>query len=261
MIAPRELPPEFYAWNRRHRAPFGRRNRLSRFLGDRYRGPFAFQANNGTRVYEYPWAHAAIDAHRVTRGSRPLTIVELGGSLAGLQWVLAREGHRVINVDPGLAARGVGWDVSADRHRALCRTFHAPVELIPATLAAAGLADGVADVLLAVSTIEHFAPEDLAEFATHAARIVRPDGLVILTIDLFLDLAPFSSVERHQYGTNVDVHQLLADAKLELVRGNPKELHGYPEFTPEQVMAGLAGYLVGQPYPALAQCLIARRVL
>jgi hypothetical protein len=231
MIAPRVLPGEFYAWNRRHRAPFGRHNRLSRFLGDRYRGPFAFQANNGTRVYEYPWTYSAIDAHRISRG-RPLTIVELGGSLAGLQWVLSREGHRVINVDPGLEARGVGWDVNADRHRALSRTFAAPVELIPKTLAAAGLADGVADVLLAVSTI-----------------------------DLFLDLSPFSAVEQHQYGTNVDIRRLLADARLELVHGNPKELHGYPEFTPERVMAGLAGYLVGQPYPALAQCLIARRML
>jgi hypothetical protein len=261
MIAPRDLPAEFYAWNRHHHAPFGRRNRFSRFLGDRYRGPFAFQANNGTRVYEYPWAYAAINAHRVARGGRPLTIVELGGSLAGLQWVLAREGHRVINVDPGLSARGVGWDVNADRHRALSRAFGAPVELVSATLAESKLETGVADILLAISTIEHFAPPDLAEFAAHAARIIKPDGVVILTIDLFLDLVPFSSVERHQYGTNVDVRRLLTDAKLELVQGNPKELHGYPEFTPERVLAGLAGYLVGQPYPALAQCLIARRVL
>lgn len=261
MIAPRDLPVEFYAWNRNQHAPFGRRNRLSRLLGDRYRGPFAFQANNGTRVYEYPWAYTAINAHRAARGGRPLSIIELGGSLAGLQWVLAREGHRVVNIDPGLSARGVGWDVNADRHRALSRTFGAAVELVPRTLAEANLQDGIADVLLCISTIEHFAPPDLAEFAAHAARIVKPDGVVILTIDLFLDLAPFSSVERHQYGTNVDVRRLLSDAKLELVQGNPKELHGYPEFTSERVLAGLAGYLVGQPYPALAQCLIARRVL
>lgn len=258
MIAPREIPQAFYDWNRRHHAPFGRRNRVSRLLGVRYQGPFAFQANNGTRVYEYPWAYSAINAHR--RG-HPLTIVELGGSLAGLQWVLAREGHRVINVDPGLNARGVGWDVNADRHRELSRAFGAPVELRPKTLAQADLENDSADVLLAISTIEHFAPPDLAEFAAHAARVIKPDGVVILTIDLFLDLAPFSSVEHHQYGTNVDVRRLLSDANLELVQGNPKELHGFPEFTPDHVMAGLAGYLVGQPYPALAQCLIARQML
>ncbi|HZS59686.1 MAG TPA: class I SAM-dependent methyltransferase [Gemmatimonadaceae bacterium] len=259
MIAPRQMPKDFHLWNERHRAPYGRRNRFSNLLGVRYRGPFAFQANNGTRVYEYPWAYSAINAHRAARGGRPMTIVELGGSLAGFQWVLAREGHRVINVDPGLNARGVGWDVSADRHRELSRAFGAPVELRPTTLATADLPNDSADVLLAISTLEHFADADLAEFAAHAARIIKPDGIVVLTIDLFLDLAPFSDIERHQYGTNVDVYRLLRDAKLELAHGNPKELHGYPEFTAERVMAGLAEYLVGQPYPALAQCLIARR--
>src|SRR5579862_3367563 len=79
MIAPREMPDAFYDWNRRHRAPFGRRNRLSGLLGIRYRGPFAFQANNSTRVYEYPWAYSAINAHRAARGGRFLDIVELGG--------------------------------------------------------------------------------------------------------------------------------------------------------------------------------------
>jgi hypothetical protein len=74
-----------------------------------------------------------------------------------------------------------------------------------------------------------------------------------------LDLVPFSAVPRHMYGTNVDVRRLLDDAGLELVQGNRSELHGYPEFTPELVLSRLATYLVGQPYPALAQCLIARR--
>lgn len=259
MIAPRDLPPAFIAWNHRWHAPFGRRGRVARLLGDRYRGPFAFQANNGTRVYEYPWAHAAIADHRAARGGRALTIVELGGSLAGLQWVLSREGHRVINVDPGLQARGVGWDVNAERHRALSRAFGAPVELVPRTLADAKLSDGVADVLMAISTIEHFAPDDLREFAAHAARVIRPDGVVVLTIDLFLDLSPFSHVQQHQYGTNVDVRKLLDEAGLEIVHGNRGELHGYSEFRPETVMAGLSSYLIGQPYPALAQCLIARR--
>jgi 2-polyprenyl-3-methyl-5-hydroxy-6-metoxy-1,4-benzoquinol methylase len=259
MIAPRDLPPRFHAWNERWHAPFGRRNRLARLLGDRYRGPFAFQANNGTRVYEYPWAYSAIAEHRAARGGRALTIVELGGSLAGLQWVLARDGHRVINVDPGLEARGVGWDVNAERHRALSRAFNAPVELVPKTLAEGELADDSADVLMAISTIEHFAPADLGEFATHAARVIRPDGIVILTIDLFLDLAPFSHVQHHQYGTNVDVRKLLDEAGLEIVHGERRELYGYPEFAPERVMAGLSSYLIGRPYPALAQCLVARR--
>jgi methyltransferase family protein len=265
MIAPRYLPPDYERWNHRWHAPFGRRTRLARLvsprraLGARLRGPFAFQPNNGTRTFEYPWAHATIAAHRAARGGRALTIVELGGSLAGLQWVLAREGHRVRNVDPGLAARGVGWDVNAERHRALSRTFDAPVELIPATLATAGIPDASADVLLAISTIEHFAQSDLNEFAGHAARILRSDGIAVLTIDLFLDLAPFSAVTSHGYGTNVDVHRLLNDAGLVLQRGDRAQLYGFPEFSAQGVLGALSQYLVGQPYPALAQCVVARR--
>jgi 2-polyprenyl-3-methyl-5-hydroxy-6-metoxy-1,4-benzoquinol methylase len=260
VIAPRYLPPAFTGWNSKWHAPFGRRSRLTRLvgaesaIGRRIRGPFAFQANNGTRVFEYPWVYSKIAAHA---GSARLDIVEIGGSLAGMQWVLAREGHRVTNVDPGMAARGVGWEVGTERHEELSRTFDAPVRLINRTLDQANLPDQSADVVLSVSTIEHFAPPDLAEFATHARRILRPNGIVVLTIDLFLDLAPFSAVASHDYGTNVDVRALLSDAGLTLRDGVPAEIHGFPEFSAGGVMANLRNYLVGQPYPALAQCLVA----
>lgn len=218
------------------------------------RGPFAFQRNNGTRTFEYPWAYSKIAAHAA---GAPLKILEIGGSLAGFQWVLAREGHQVINVDPGLAARGVGWDVSAERHAELSRTFRAPVTLINRTLAEAELLDASVDVLLSVSTIEHFAPADLAEFAAHARRILRPNGIVVLTIDLFLDLAPFTTAVSHQYGTNVDVRALLANAGLTLRDGVPAQLHGFPGFSANDVQMNLRDSLIGAPYPALAQCLVA----
>jgi 2-polyprenyl-3-methyl-5-hydroxy-6-metoxy-1,4-benzoquinol methylase len=257
MIAPRHLPPEFDAWNARWHAPNGRAGRLGRLMPAR-RGPFGFQANNSTRRYEYPWAYARVAAHRAARGGRPLDVVEIGGSLAGLQWVLAREGHRVTNVDPGLEARGRGWEVSAERHRALSRTFRAPVTLVPRTLADAALGDQSVDVLLSVSTIEHFAPADLAEFEAHAARVLRPDGIVVLTIDLFLNVAPFCAATTNDYGTNVDVCALLQRAGLSLREGVPSELYGFPGFTPAGVLERLADYTIGG-YPALAQCLVASR--
>jgi SAM-dependent methyltransferase len=263
MIAPRLLPPEFDRWNRRWHAPFGRRTRLTRLLGPssswviRRRGPFAYQTNNDTRRFEYPWAYSRIAAHRTAMGGRPLRIVEIGGSLAGMQWVLAREGHQVTNVDPGLNARGIGWEVSAERHRALSRAFGADVTLVSTTLPGAGIRDHSVDVLLSVSTIEHFAPPDLAEFCAHAARILRPDGVAILSIDLFLDLAPFCAATQHRYGTNVNVRRLLDDAGLVLREGEPAELYGFPEFSTDRVLQQLSGYLVGQGYPALAQCLVA----
>jgi 2-polyprenyl-3-methyl-5-hydroxy-6-metoxy-1,4-benzoquinol methylase len=257
MIAPRLLPAAFDGWNARWHAPHGRDGRLSRLVPAR-RGPFGFQANNSTRRYEYPWAYSRVAAHRAALGGRPLDVVEIGGSLAGLQWVLAREGHRVTNVDPGLDARGTGWEVSAERHRALSRTFRAPVTLVPKTLAEAALPDRSVDVLLSVSTIEHFAPADLAEFETHAARVLRPDGIVVLTIDLFLNLAPFCAATSNQYGTNVDVYALLERAGLSLREGVRPELYGFPEFTAGGILERLAEYTIGG-YPALAQCLVASR--
>jgi 2-polyprenyl-3-methyl-5-hydroxy-6-metoxy-1,4-benzoquinol methylase len=269
MLAPRLLPPAFADWNARWHAPNGRSSPIAarvrsrpwlrrRAMAMRYLGPFAYQPNNSTRQFEYPWAYSEIAEHCAATGGRALRVVDIGGSLGGLQWVLARDGHDVVNVDPGLEARGVGWDVNAASHDALSHAFRAPVRLIPSTLANANLEAESADVLLSVSTLEHFAPSDLAEFATHAARILRPDGIAVLTIDLFLDVRPFAPADHNEYGTNVDVHALLAHSGLTLHEGRRTELFGFPEFSAPVVLEHLSSYLIGVQYPALAQCLVAR---
>jgi SAM-dependent methyltransferase len=227
-------------------------------MGMAYLGPFAYQPNNSTRQFEYPWAYSKIVEHHAAQGGRPLRIIDIGGSLGGLQWVLARDGHEVITVDPGLDGRGMDWDLNAATHRALGRAFRAPVLLIPKTLAQADLESGAADVLLSVSTLEHFTPSDLSEFSAHAARILRPGGIVVLTIDLFLDVRPFSTADHNLYGSNVDVRALLGNSGLALREGNRRELFGFPEFSASGVLERLAQYLIGSGYPALAQCLVAQ---
>src|SRR4051812_7976600 len=120
MLAPHDLPPAYVQWNAAHRAPFGRsvgriaaRVRLGGMSAAaiRFRGPFAWQGNNTTREFEYPWAQEQIAAH----GSQ-LDVVDVGGGLSGLQWVLAREGHRVVNVDPGFAAGAAAFGVDSPTH-------------------------------------------------------------------------------------------------------------------------------------------------
>jgi SAM-dependent methyltransferase len=170
---------------------------------------------------------------------------------------LARDGHTVVTVDAGLDARGIGWMVNTANHQVLSRALGAPAQLIPTTLAAANLDASSVDVLLSVSTLEHFAPPDLEEFSAHAARILRPDGIAVMTIDLFLDLSPFSQVDHNKYGTNVDVRRLLLGARLALREGRPAELLGFPEFNAANVLAHLNDYMIGTGYPALAQCLVA----
>jgi hypothetical protein len=217
-------------------------------------GPFAWQPNNSTRVFEYPWVAA-----QTKRLGPRLDIVEIGGGLSGLQFVLSKAGHRVINVDPGIHARGKGWRLDPKRHERLARVFGAPVDRLPMTIGEAGLPDASADVLISVSAIEHFAPDDREELTDHVKRLLRAEGAAILTIDLFLDLAPFSGRQRNRFGVNIDVAALLADSGLRLAVGERAELYGFPQFDPASVQSKLSEYLVGTGYPALAQCLVATK--
>jgi SAM-dependent methyltransferase len=259
MIAPRQLPDDFAEWNRRWHAPSGRNDLVADRLGRRnalamrYRGPFAYQENNSTRLFEYPWAHNQISAL-----GRSLRIVELGGGLSGLQFVLASEGHRVVNVDPGLAATGVGFELAPQVHRKLSRVFRSPIDLISTTLGRAGIPDKSVDVLLSVSALEHFAVEDLEELTIQARRVLQPQGVMILTVDLFLDLHPFCDARSNGYGGNVDLRDLLERASLDLRTGNREELLGFPEFDPRRILSRLSTYHVGTGYPVLAQCLVAQ---
>jgi len=261
MIAPVEIPKPFARWNRKWSAPNGRAIRWPAWLEDRLedtpmairrKGPFAWQPhNNGTRAFEYPWAH-----HAVTSQGRGLNVVEIGGGLSGLQFVLASEGHHVTNVDPGQVEQS--WTYDCSLHTRLCQAFRAPVTLIDDTIEASNIPDASVDVLLCVSALEHFPDPDIAEFNKHAARILKPSGLVVLSVDLFLDVVPFCSSTSNRSGRNVNVHDMLRDASLQLVSGNPAELMGFPEFDHQAVLAKLSRYLRGI-HPALAQCFTAKR--
>lgn len=259
MIAPRTTPPAYAQWNARWGAPSGRPGYRrwplrGTWLDARARGPFAYQENNSTREFEYPWVY-----EQVTKLGPGRAVVDVGGSLGGLQFVLASEGYDVTNVDPGMAAEGRGWEVSPAAHRWLSETFAAPVRLVTKPLQDAGLPDASADAVLCVSAMEHFSPADLAAVATHIPRVLKPGGVAILTVDLFLDLAPFTDREANAYGRNIDLRAWLASAGLERAAGNPAELNGFPEFSAGAVLRDLAKYHVGRGYPALAQCVVGRK--
>jgi SAM-dependent methyltransferase len=113
------------------------------------------------------------------------------------------------------------------------------------------------DVMLSVSALEHFPDAHLVAAARAVKRLLKPDGVVVMTVDLFLDLKPFSNRERNEWGRNIDLKNFLHQAGLELEEGNVAELFGFPEFDLAVIMGRLATYFVGQ-YPTLSQCLSAR---
>ena len=258
MLAPARLSDDFAAWNRTHGAPSGfvrtRRLLLRRFYSDeawlRLCGPFAVQpGNNSTRCFEYPWAFS------IARLSRASNIVELGGSLAGFQFVLSQAGHRVVNVDPGLDAKGLGWPVDEASIARLNGLFGTDVRLLNTTLDRAALPDGSVDVMFSISVLEHLTEMEVLSVMMHAQRCLRPGGQFIITLDLFLNLSPFTRRIRNQYGVNKDVRWMIEQSGLRLAQGDPAELNGFPTFDPEHILSKLEEYLIGS-YPVLTQCIV-----
>jgi SAM-dependent methyltransferase len=258
MLARRALPSTYLRWNEAHAAPFGRSlpSWQRRFLPWRIQlarmGPFAVQPNSGTRVYEYPWAFFAA---RVERGQRAL---EIGGGLSGFQFVLAASGCSVTNVDPGLDARGVAWRCDPAGIERMNRIFGTAVELRNTVVGDAALMPASYDRAFAISVLEHLPADERADVMRHVFTALRPGGYFIVTVDLFLNCAPFCSRTSNRYGSNVDVRELAALAPFEVVEGDPKELLGFEEFAPDAILSRLDEFCLGE-YPALAQCMLLRK--
>ena len=258
MIGRRTLPLEFVAWNRTWRAPEGGsgvRSLLARrlvpfALRPRVLGPFSCQWSNETRIFEYPWAfHAAPVASR--------DVVDLGAGTAGFQFALSLSGSRVVAVDPVLDD-GERGGVDLAQHRRISRLLHAPVDLRIATLRDAGLAPASVDTVYCISTLEHLPTSEALELVGCAASLLRPGGSLVLTVDLFLNLAPFSHRVRNEHGWNHDIRALVDASGLQLAQGDRSELHGFDEFDHRCILGRLEEYLVGS-YPAVAQALVLTR--
>jgi SAM-dependent methyltransferase len=152
---------------------------------------------------------------------------------------------------------GSAGNTTVTLHQRLCRALKAPVQLFPKKINSLKAPPHSFDVVLSVSALEHFPDADLAMLAGAMMRLLKPDGIVVMTIDLFLDLQPFSEREENEWGRNLDVREFLNMAGLGLDDGNPAELLGFPEFNPAQIMGNLATYAIGEDYPALSQCVVA----
>jgi SAM-dependent methyltransferase len=177
---------------------------------------------------------------------------------------LADAGARVLTIDPlidyGSADPSDSYgSVEPDTlMQELNRAFGTNVDLRRCTIDEAGLPDGSIDTVYCVSTFEHLSSADATRAVAEVGRVLKTGGHLVLTIDLFLDLAPFTRRERNQWGTNIDVHMLVKQSGMELVGGIPAELNGSPEFDALDIQAQLAQYLVGN-YPGMAQCLVLKK--
>ena len=268
MLLPRKLPDEFVAWNQKWGAPSGYAS-LGRLLGrrifDRARlassdtalrvaGPFAIQGNNDTRTVEYPWAWSSASV-----SVAGLDVVEIGGALSGFQFILSKCGARVLNVDPG-EEDGEYWEhrfpLRQSTFDRLNRIFGTDVRLKGTTLPDADVQDSSVDLVFSISTIEHIPLDDAHELAKGIARVLRPGGRFVATIDMFLDLAPFTDRQTNPWGRNIDVQDFVEATGLKMVTGDASRLIGFDEFDSNGVLSNLGEYFVGSGHPCCAQALV-----
>ena len=187
-----------------------------------------------------------------------MRVVEIGGGLSGFQFLLDRAGCKVVNVDPGMNAKGVGWPCDQASIRKLNRAFGANVELRNCTVNRALLEAESYDRAFSISVLEHLPEDEVVEIMERVFQCLKPGGLFVLTVDLFLNLAPFTSRPENEYGRNIDLQALCGRAPFEIAVGQPAELCGFAEFDPGRIQSRLEEYVVGQ-YPVLVQCLVLRK--
>jgi SAM-dependent methyltransferase len=227
-------------------------NRLVDRFGQSLRGPFTIQDNNTTRRAEYPWAYFA------TPLEPGLQVLELGGSLAGFQFVLDRAGCRVTNVDPGNESHGRGWPVDQESIRTLNRAFGTAVQLQNCFLSEAPLQRASFDRAYSISVLEHIPVAEIPGTIALIYDLLKPGGYFVLTLDLFLNLAPFCSRETNEYGSNISARLIAEAAPFELHEGERRELLGYDEFDPDRILSTLEHFMIGD-YPALAQLMVLKK--
>jgi len=111
------------------------------------------------------------------------------------------------------------------------------------------------DVVYSISVMEHFVSEEFWETARHVWDCLKIGGKFVVTVDLFLNLFPFSSRQTNEYGVNYPVGKLIECETFSLANGDPREIYGTGVFDQERIISNLEDYYVGV-YPALAQCLV-----
>lgn len=261
MFARKNLSSDFEAWNKKWGAPFGRSNRSTPGIinlikkRDEFdsRGIFGFQGNNDTRAFEYPWAY--FNGHL----RDDMNILEIGGGMSGFQFAVAKSGANVTNVDPGMD--NIGGRVSQDFFSRANKKLSTNVTLLEKTIADAELEPNTFDVAYSISVIEHIPAEEIQKSMSRIAHLLKPGGKFIITVDLFLDLVPFSRKTTNRFGSNISIKHLVETSGLQLEFGDKSELYGFEEFDPERVMELLPDLFIGTGYPTLVQCAVLTRPL
>ena len=153
-----------------------------------------------SRVWEYPYVHFHLQRMMRTQGANaPATVIDLGSGVTFFPFSVARLGYHVqcMDIDP-ICQR--------DLERAAAVIPHQPGKVGFSLIQdhRLPLGDRQADALFCISVLEHI--PDFENTVQEVARILKPGGIFILTIDL--DLCGFTDIGVKRYR---DLRRCLAD--------------------------------------------------
>lgn len=272
MIAPSFLPEKYAAWNKSNRAPFGPwwwrsffypGRILSRLLWYRRMflppwmmrliGPFGFQFNSDSRIFEYPWCFFTAE---LTPGMK---VLDFGAGGAGFQIVLAASGVDVTSVDPLVnIVPGSGWLSSENEIKRFLNMFGDNINFIKKHIEQTGLPGSHFDRIFSVSTIEHIPEVEISGIMKEICRILKPGGSFVVTVDLFLDCYPFSEKISNVHGSNISIKKVIDDSGLYLRYGRMDQLYGFSDFCPKSILEHLNDFWVVKSGESviLTQCFV-----
>ncbi len=243
MIARKRLPAEFEAWNDIWGSPFGYRgNRLygegemlQRAVAEAMLnpadpdfGPLRLQINSDTRVYEYPWAFST------AKPESGMLVLDVGGGVSRLAVCPGQEQLRGDQFRPrgpaGLRVlvRCELRDESGTPRASLNTIFGTAVRLVAEKIQDADLEPGSLDRAFCLSVPEHVDREEAQQMIESMARLLRPGGLALLTVDLFLDLKPFGVLDRNVWGDQPGPRRAEQRQRADAGRGRPARVAWLP---------------------------------
>jgi len=115
------------------------------------------------------------------------------------------------------------WAPTPQAFQLLNEALGTDVCLVNGYLEDAKFPDESFDRVISVSVFEHIAEPALATILAEIRRVLKPGGLAVMTVDLFLDVQPFAPAASNAYGHNVSVKWIVETSGLDLVGGRRAE--------------------------------------